>query len=393
MVTITRKTCSFLAVTIVFSVTVMTAPDAWAEGEQDLVGPVERGLPGWRTNTARRIVELYELEAGGPGKDGIPAIDRPKFVKTEMAHKWLKPREPVISLVVNGEAKAYPLQILIWHEIVNDRIGGVPVIVTFCPLCYSAIVFERTVKDREYTFGTSGMLRNSNLVMYDRQTESLWQQVTGEAIVGAMVGSTLRGLPAQIISFEQFRSAYKAGGVLSRETGRRRDYGRNPYVGYDDVSQTPFLFRGDSDGRVPPMEKVIAVTVGDDSRAYPYAVSKGKRVINDTVGGRQLVVFHADGALSALDKARIARSREVGSTGVFDRNVGGRSLTFSYDGVRFYDAQTASTWDITGRAVEGPLKGKRLAPVAHGDYFAFVWLVFRPETEIYRAAEAVRQQP
>jgi hypothetical protein len=345
---------------------------------------LERALPGWSTNTAKRAVELRELEAGGPGKDGIPAINNPRFVKSPTAQRWLKPNEPVISLVVNGRAKAYPLQILIWHEIVNDRIGGVPVIVTFCPLCYSAIVFERTVQGTEYTFGTSGMLRNSNLIMYDRQTESLWQQVTGEAIVGDMVGATLKSLPAQIVSFEQFRSAYKDGLVLSRRTGFRRNYGRNPYVGYDDVSQRPFLFHGKVDDRLPPLEKVVAVVVGSENKAYPYAVTQEKRVINDDVGGKQVVIFHGGGAVSALDEPRIARSREVGSTGVFDRNIDGRLLSFHYDEGKFYDGETLSVWDITGRAVEGPLKGKELSPVAHGDYFAFVWLVFRPETKIYR---------
>ena len=168
--------------------------------------PREKGLKGWDTNTAKRTIELNELMSGGPGKDGIPAIDNPKFVKPGKEAKWLKPVEPVISLLVNDKAKAYPLQILMWHEIVNDRIGDVPVTVSFCPLCYSANVFDRRVKDKEYTFGVSGMLRYSDMVMYDHQTESFWQQFTGGAIVGDMVGSSLKRIPAQIISFEQFRT-------------------------------------------------------------------------------------------------------------------------------------------------------------------------------------------
>jgi hypothetical protein len=362
-----------------------------SQGRQNLSSA--RELPGWNTNTAKRTVELGELESGGPGKDGIPAIDGPKFVEPDKAEQWLKAREPVISLVVDGRAKAYPLQILIWHEIVNDRIGDVPVMVTFCPLCYSAIVFERTVDGREYSFGTSGMLRHSNLVMYDRQTETLWQQLTGEAIVGDMVGSTLKSIAAQIISFKQFCSTYKDGLVLSRETGFRRNYGRNPYVGYDDISKRPFLFRGETDGRLPPMEKVVAVTINGQSNAYPYAVTRQRRVINDQVGGRQIVVLHADGAASALDRPKIAASREVGSTGVFDRRLGEQLLSFRYDEGKFHDEQTNSVWDITGRAVEGTLKGKQLTPVAHGDYFAFVWLVFKPETQIYHPAQPAARQP
>jgi hypothetical protein len=365
---------------LVLTPTTRTAPQS--EGRQNPGSA--RELPGWNTNTAKRTVELDELQSGGPGKDGIPAIDKPKFVGPDKAEQWLKAKEPVISLVVDGQAKAYPLQILIWHEIVNDRIGDIPVIVTFCPLCYSAIVFERTVDGKEYSFGASGMLRHSNLVMYDRQTESLWQQLTGETIVGDMVGSTLKSIAAQIISFEQFRAAYKDGLVLSRETGFRRNYGSNPYVGYDDISKRPFLFRGKTDGRLPPMEKVVAVTIDGQSKAYPYAVTRQRRVVNDKVGGRQVVVFHTDGAASALDRPKIAGSREVGSTGVFDRKLDEYLLSFRYDEGRFYDDQTDSVWDITGRAIEGPLNGRQLTPLAHGDYFAFAWLVFRSETKIYR---------
>ena len=118
-------------------------------------------LKGWKTNTEKRLIELKELISGGPGKDGIPAINRPRFIKPEKAKKWLKPAEPVISLVIDGQAKAYPLQILIWHEMVNDKIADVPVLVTFCPLCYSANVFDRRVGGKKYTFGVSGMLRHS----------------------------------------------------------------------------------------------------------------------------------------------------------------------------------------------------------------------------------------
>jgi hypothetical protein len=271
-----------------------------------------------------------------------------------------------------------------WHEIVNDKVAGVPVAVTFCPLCYSANVFDRRVRGRSYNLGVSGMLRHSDMVMYDRETESLWQQISGEAIVGDMVGSQLKRIPAQIISFEQFRSAYKRGLVLSRETGFQRNYGQNPYVGYDDISNRPFKYRGKKDGRLMPMEKVVTVSIGDSNKAYPYSITRRLNVINDKIDDVPLAVFHADGAVSALDKGRISSSRRVGSTGVFDRRVDGRLLSFRYSDGRFYDEQTASAWDITGRAVQGPLEGKKLTRLVHGDYFAFAWLVFKPETEIYQ---------
>lgn len=344
-------------------------------------------LSGWRTDTSRRIIELDELQAGGPGKDGIPAIRNPRFEEPFKAGFRIRPNEPVISLVINGEARAYPLQILIWHEIVNDRVGSVPVAVTFCPLCYSAIVYDRRIGGRAYTFGVSGMLRNSGMVMYDHDTETLWQQMTGVALVGEMVGSRLRRLPSQIISFAQFRLAYDNGRVLTRDTGHGRFYGRNPYAGYDDISKTPFRYSGPTDDRLLPMEKIVAVKIGASSVAYPYSITAAQGVINDTVDGVPVAVFHGPGAVSALDRYRISTSRRVGSTGVFVRHARGAELTFRERSGEFVDEQTGSIWDITGYATAGQLKGTQLKPIVHGDYFAFAWLVFEPDTEIYRLAD------
>ncbi|UCE49585.1 MAG: DUF3179 domain-containing protein [Phycisphaerales bacterium] len=344
----------------------------------------DSGFYGLRTNTSKRAIKLSELQSGGPGKDGIPAVDSPVFVEQEVAEKWLRPNEPVIAVVVKGQSRAYPLQILMWHEIVNDNIAGIPVAVTFCPLCYSANVFDRRIEAKTYSFGVSGLLRNSDMVMYDRQTESLWQQITGEAIVGDMLDSKLNRIPAQIISFRQFGSAYKNGLVLSRETGYRRAYGKNPYAGYDDIRKKPFMYRGRNDRRLRPMEKVVAVSLSGKDKAYPYSVTRRLGAINDEIAGMPLVVFHSDGAVSALDKARIASSRQAGSTGVFERKIDGRLLSFKYDDGVFYDEQTESAWDITGRAVKGLLAGKQLKRIIHGDYFAFAWLVFKPQTTIYR---------
>lgn len=355
------------------------------EGARDSTEPYSNKLPGWDTNTEKRLVELEELRPGGPGKDGIPALFEPRFEEPSQAQRWLKDPEPVISVYIEGKAKAYPLQILIWHEIVNDRIGSVPVAVTFCPLCYSANVFDRRVDKIEYVFGVSGMLRYSDMVMYDNLTESLWQQFNGQAIVGDMVPKTLTRIPAQIISFQQFRNTYKSGLVLSRETGYTRDYGRNPYPGYDYIENTPFSFGGKIDLRLKPMEKIIAVDLPNISKAYPYSITKKEKVINDELGEISIVVFHGPGAVSALNHSKISMSREDGSTGVFHRKVDGMKLSFQYINGQFVDDQTQSVWDITGRAISGQLKGKRLLPVVHGDYFAFAWLVFKPQTLIYKS--------
>jgi hypothetical protein len=346
--------------------------------------PSLRDFRGLRTNTDKSLIDLKDIMSGGPGKDGIPAIQNPKFVNQKKAAGWLKAREPVVSLVVNNHARAYPLQILMWHEMVNDEVGGVPVLVTFCPLCYTAIAFDRTLDSQVHTFGVSGLLRHSNLLMYDKSTESLWQQVTGQAVVGDMVGKQLKTLPAQIISFEQFISAYPDGLVLSRRTGYARDYGRNPYIGYDDISQRPYLYNGPADDRLRPMEKVIAISLGSTDKAYPYTLTEKERVINDIIAEQPLVVFHDNGAVSAMDQPQIAMSREVGSTGVFSREIDGKVLSFLYIDGKIIDEQTKSIWDITGQAKEGPLKGKRLKAVVHGDFFAFVWLAAKPDTQIYR---------
>ncbi len=341
-------------------------------------------LDQFDTEYSKHSIDLSTLKSGGPPKDGIPSIDDPSFVSVEGARGWIASEEPVIAFEHNGTARAYPLQILTHHEIVNDRVGGTPVAVTFCPLCYSALVFKRTLDGESVEFGVSGMLRRSDLVMYDRKTETLWQQLTGKAIVGDLTGQTLEQFPSQIVSFRQFREAHPDGEVLSRDTGHNRPYGRNPYAGYDDIDNKPFAYDGPTDDRLPPMEKVVAVSLGDTYKAYPHSTTEEQRAVHDMIADRPLVVFHAPGAVSALDAAQIEKSKETGSTGVFDRRVEGRTLTFSYtDDGRFRDEETGSTWTVTGEAIDGPLEGTQLDRLQHGDYFAFAWFAFRPDTALY----------
>ena len=363
---------------------VSVAPGARAQSSLPPDAPP--ALQQFDTAYSKHNIDLSTLMSGGPPKDGIPSVDNPSFVSVGEASNWVSPEEPVILLEHKGTARAYPLQILTHHEIVNDRVAGTPVAVTFCPLCYSALVFERTLDGEPVEFGVSGLLRNSDLVMYDRKTETLWQQLTGKAIVGDLAGRTLTQIPSQIVSFRQFGETHPDGAVLSRDTGHDRPYGRNPYAGYDDIDNKPFAYRGPTDDRLPPMAKVVAVTIGDRYTAYPHSKTETTRVLHDTVAGRPLAVFHAPGAVSALDAAEIAESKETGSTGVFDRRVDGRTLTFSYvDDGRFEDEDTESTWTVTGKAVDGPLEGTQLDRVQHGDYFAFAWFAFRPDAALYGA--------
>ena len=192
-----------------------------------------RGGSRWETDFSKHSVPLEEIVSGGPPKDGIPAIDDPAFVSVATADRWLAPRSPVMVVERGGEVKAYPLAILMYHEIVNDRVGGVPVAVTYCPLCNTALVFDRRVGRRTLDFGTTGRLRHSDLVMYDRQTESWWQQASGEAIVGELTGTRLEFLPANILAWERARTLYPELAALSKETGHARRYGTSPYAGYD----------------------------------------------------------------------------------------------------------------------------------------------------------------
>ena len=363
-----------------------SAPGAPRATEPPSLGDLRVRIEGWKTDFTKASVDLGEFIGGGPPKDGIPPIDEPRFEIVDAARAWLDDRSPVISLVVGNEARAYPLAILMWHEIVNDTVGGVPVVVSFCPLCNTALVFERQVGGTLHDFGTTGNLRFSDLVMYDRQTESWWQQATGEAIVGELTGERLTFLPAQIVALGEFAAAHPDGDVLSRSTGFSRDYGRNPYVGYDEAGDRPFLYSGVIDGRLAPKERVVAVGDGSEAVALPFSELRRVGVAELTVGTDPVVVFWAPGTASALDRSAIDEGEDVGATGVFLPDVEGRTLTFirlgGEDGP-ITDRETRSTWSITGRAIDGPLVGTQLRPVVHGNHFWFAWAAFAPETTIW----------
>jgi hypothetical protein len=273
-------------------------------------GPPADWRAEWpRTDFARATVPLAEIHSGGPPKDGIPSIDAPRF-EPAGRHRGLDDQEPVIGLVIGNDARAYPLRVLMWHEIVNDMVAGVPVAVTYCPLCNTSIVFDRRLEGRLLDFGTTGKLRHSDLVMYDRQTESWWQQFGGDAIVGALAGKTLTVVPSRLESFAEFRRRAPGGKVLVPNDPGSRDYGANPYVGYD-RSATPFLFSGGLPKGVAPMMRVVAV--GKTAWTLPLLRKKG-RLEHDG-----LIVRWSAGQRSALDERRVDRGRDVGNV-VVTRN-------------------------------------------------------------------------
>ena len=297
-----------------------------------LAGPESQWRYEWpNTDFAKSSVEFGEIFSGGPPKDGIPSIDRPQFVPVAETQN-LGPKEPVIGLTIEGDARAYPLRVLTWHEIVNDEVGGVPVAVTYCPLCNSAIVFDRRVAGTATEFGTTGKLRNSDLVMYDRETESWWQQFLGEAIVGERTGTRLRFIPARLESWERFAQRHPDGKVLVPNNPGSRAYGSNPYAGYDS-SRRPFLYRGEMPEGIAPLARVIRV----DDQAWSLELLRSRQRIE---AGDLILTWEA-GQNSALDTRTISDGRDVGNVFVQRRSADGLmgvayDVTFAFVFHAFY---------------------------------------------------------
>ncbi len=356
------------------------AIQAWLPGYPE-PGDLQRLWP--ETDFSRHTVPLGEIEPGGPPRDGIPAIDSPRFVAVD-AVDWLADDAPVIAVEVDRQARAYPLEILIWHEIVNDVVAGQPVLVTFCPLCNASLVFRREVDGRMLEFGTTGWLRMSDLVMYDRQTFSFWQQLSGEAIVGTLSGARLTELPSAIISFGDFREAHPAGQVLSRDTGHWRRYGHNPYPGYDRIDDNPLLAVA---GGLAPMQRVLAIRGEGWQRIYPLRLFRDRDLIQEQVHDVPVLVIGGRQVRSALDAGAIDQGRHVPTAIAFDRRVDGEVLDFVFDGQTLRDRQTGSRWSRLGRAEQGPLADRALTPLPGGVHFAFAWLAFHPDSTIFAAAD------
>lgn len=334
-------------------------------------------------------IPLNEIISGGPPPDGIPPIDNPVYESVDTAASWLSDSSPVMVVDIDGDVRAYPLAILTWHEIVNDTLGDVPLVITYCPLCNSALVFKRTVDgpagEQVLDFGTSGRLYLSNLVMYDRQNSNLWTQFEGEAVVGEeLLGTQLTRVPAWLFGFKELVELHPEAQVLSRDTGHNRDYGRNPYTAYDATDSDPFLFRGELDPRQPPMTRLVGVANGTAAVGITLDHLREERAIKVGLGNRTITVLWAPGQASALDRGTIDEGREVGQTAAFVANIDGQNLSLrpTEKPNRFVDDATGTTFDLRGRALDGPYQGRQLEPVAHDDTFWFVWVAFRPDTQL-----------
>lgn len=277
-------------------------------------------------------VPLAEVQRGGPPKDGIPAIDHPKLVTA--ARSGLAGADRVLGLALDGIARAYPIRILNWHEVVNDRIGERPVVVTYCPLCGTGTAFEARVQGKATEFGVSGLLYNSDVLLYDRATESLWSQIMRTAVSGPMKGTQLQALPLTHTSWDDWRRRHPATQVLSTETGFARDYSRDPYAGYDQVPRLMFDV-AHRDDRFAAKAWVLGIEVNGRFKAYPFST-----------------------LAAAVDER-----------GELTDSVGGKPVRIRFDAVH----RTAEAFAADGNALPGLMA------------FWFAWVAFHPGTETYRS--------
>ncbi|MFQ5487208.1 MAG: DUF3179 domain-containing protein [Gammaproteobacteria bacterium] len=279
------------------------------------------------------LVPAAEILAGGPPRDGIPAIHQPRFLPAAQA-RHLAPGDRVLGISRNGVAKAYPLAILNWHEIVNDRLGKESVVITFCPLCGSGVAFSARVRDKARHFGVSGLLYNSDVLLYDRETESLWSQLLGQAVSGPLKGARLQPLPLVHTTWGAWRRRHPDTLVLSRDTGYARDYDRDPYAGYVNSRGVFFPVRH-KDPRFHPKERVLGLEIAGQAKAWPFS--------------------------------ELARSR-----GVITDRLGAQPLRIRFDA----ENQTAFAEDEAGNALPATV------------LFWFAWYAFHPDTELFTNLES-----
>jgi len=360
-----------------------------ADGGTEIPDELLAIASSWPTDWGNRSIDLSELLIGIPTvdpRDRIQPIDNPVYEDVAAADQWLVHNEQGILLELAGDALFYPIRILIAHEIVNDQRGDVPFSLTYCPLCNTATAFDRRVGGEVLRFGVSGLLRNSDLVMWDDATVSLWQQNTGEAIVGDFTGAQLEFLSTALVRWADFRDNHPGGEVLSLDSGPF-NYGTNSYVGYSSRTQPyeQFFDPESLDDRFPALSRVVGVRIGDEAKAYPFGTIAAEGAVNDEFAGQPIAVFWgAAETADSLDTARIGRGEGIGTGIAFVREVDGQKLTFAANGDdTFTDAETGTTWNLLGRAVDGRLAGSRLETAIHQNEFWFAWAAFNDGAPVY----------
>ncbi|CAN5485545.1 DUF3179 domain-containing protein [soil metagenome] len=320
----------------------------------------------------KHLIPIEEIVEGGPDKDDIPSIDNPQFVGPEhWADVDYRDDGWVIGVEVNGERRAYPFQVLVWHEIVNDRFDGVPLLVTYCPLCGSGIVFRREIDPVGVAeFGVTGRLYNSDMLMYDRATNSVWSQLTGTAVIGELTGQRLEIYPSELLTWADFKQAYPDSQVLSRDTGFPRNYDSRPYGAYDETITVAFPVAG-RDDRLHPKTRITGVELdGLTFGAYPDNLIREHGPVNTQLDGVPLLV--------------VSDRQAGGSVRVFERRIGNQPLEFSASDPFLKDEATGSRWNYRGEAITGVLAGSRLTEVKTIRAFWFAWYAFHHETELWQ---------
>ncbi len=338
--------------------------------------------PGaWKTDVSRKSINLSELHRS-LAKDAIPSIDRPRFTSVAGAGAWLGENEPVLVYASGTVARAYPVQILLFHELVNDIVDGRPILVSFCPLCNSGVIFDRRIDGETLSFGVAGLLRHSDMVMFDRQSDSLWQQITGEALVGAHTGRRLEVITGQMVPFDTFAESFPSGQVMDRPSDSEAPYGSSLYVNYEWGKREMMPAGLPGTPPVAPLERVVTIEHNGHRRAYTFDRLRRSRIYEDKIGDFRYVIFFEPEMQSAMDGRQIADSRPIGTATVFSPMIDGRRLRFKRRKRQIIDKETGSVWNALGRAVEGPMAGRRLESIPHGVFFAFAVTAFHPNTRV-----------
>lgn len=315
-------------------------------------------------NEYQKILGIPKIVPDVP-KDAIPPLDFPKYLKADEVD-FLGGNDLVIGVEINNDARAYPIRILNWHEIVNDKIGGEDVVVTYCPLCKSAILFSRILDGKTISFGNTGSLYESTMLMYDRETESLWAQVGGRAIEGTLKDKRLKALPSITTRWKDWRNLHPNTLVLSLDTGYSRNYDSNPYSTYDKrTNSLPPFPLSLIDSRLPIKELIIGVNFNGIKKAYPIN-QLGWKVINDKVGNENIVIF---------TRPKL--------TSVFFSELDGKIIEFELINTTIRDKETKSEWNFLGQVINGDLKGKKLKPAPSVYAFWYGWVVEYPDTELF----------
>lgn len=305
-------------------------------------------------------------------RDAIPPIGTPKYTDVETANAWLTPDDLMIGYVDGDKALAYPARILNYHEFIDETVNGVPILISYCPLCNSGVIFDRRLGDRVLEFGNTSALYQSNAVMYDKQTFSYWFQISGDAIVGDLTGQRLEALPTRVMRWSEWRETYPQSQVLSRDTGFDRPYDRDPFTNLAEyLNRGNFPFPVGEDARNPALpagEQVVGLVINDEARAYPIAALRGL-VANDELGGRPVAVA----------------VNEAGTDWVLSRQVDEQTLTFAWDEDMLIDEETSTRWSPqTGEAISGPLAGEQLEVLPERFTFWFAFVAAFPEVTVYQ---------